>query len=210
MDRQVVCPGGAAWRQVFAVDRQEPAHARALELEIARRAFGGAQVQRRCAAPRRTRRSACRRSGRRCWWRCRRTLLSSPFHDAWYQRPARGDVGQIDVVDAAAARPRCARCSARIAGMQAQLQDGVDACDRSAALDLGQAVEIPRIEHQRLLADRVGVRAQREAHMRVVQVVGRADRDVVDAARRRGAACRRGGRSARTRRRSARRENSCR
>ena len=48
-------------------------------------------------------------------------------------------------------------------------------------LDLGQTVDIPRIEHQRLFANRVGVGAQREPAMRVVQIVRRADRNVVDA-----------------------------
>ena len=63
--------------------------------------------------------------------------------------------------------------------MQAQLQDGRDLA-AGLALDLGEPVDVPRIEHQRLLADRIGIRAQREAAVRVVQVVGRADRDVVD------------------------------
>ena len=41
-------------------------------------------------------------------------------------------------------------------------------------------IDVPGIEHQRLFADRVGIRAQREAAVRVVQIVGRADRDIVD------------------------------
>src|SRR3546814_3467694 len=64
--------------------------------------------------------------------------------------------------------------------MKAQWQDGVDPAP-GAGLDLGEAVDVPRIEHQRLLADRVAVRAQSKAHMGVVQVVGRADADIVDA-----------------------------
>ena len=64
--------------------------------------------------------------------------------------------------------------------MQAQLQDGVDLAP-CAGLDLRQPVDIPRIEHQRLFADGVAVRAQGEAHMGVMQIVGRADADIVDA-----------------------------
>ena len=50
-------------------------------------------------------------------------------------------------------------------------------------LDLEQAVDVPGIEDERLLADRVGAGAQREADMGVVQIIGRADRDIVDRSR---------------------------
>src|SRR5215470_8918393 len=63
--------------------------------------------------------------------------------------------------------------------MQAQLQDGRDA-PSSLRFDLGKGIDVPRIEHQRLFANRVSVRAQRETAMGVVQIVGRAYRDVVD------------------------------
>ena len=46
-----------------------------------------------------------------------------------------------------------------------------------------QAVEVPGVDDERLLADRVGADAQRQPHVRVVQIVRRADRHVVDALR---------------------------
>src|SRR6185312_8982838 len=64
--------------------------------------------------------------------------------------------------------------------VHAQLQDGVDAM-AALALELLERVEVPRIEHERLLADGVGADAQREADVRVVQMVRRADAHVVDA-----------------------------
>ena len=63
--------------------------------------------------------------------------------------------------------------------MQPQLQDG-EYAPPGGPLHLGQAVDIPGVQHQRLLADRVGTGAEREAAMGIVQVVGRADADVVE------------------------------
>ena len=57
--------------------------------------------------------------------------------------------------------------------MQSQLEHGVDAAS-GFLLELLQAIEVPRIDHQRLLAERVGADAQRHAHVRIVQVVRRA------------------------------------
>ena len=65
--------------------------------------------------------------------------------------------------------------------MEAQLQHGVDVA-AALALELFERVEVPGVQDERLFADGVGADAQREADVRVVQVVGRADADVVDAA----------------------------
>ena len=70
--------------------------------------------------------------------------------------------------------------------MQAQLQHGEDPA-AGFPLQLLQRIEVPRIDHQRLLADRIGADAQRQPDVRVVQVVRRADAQVVHA-RSRGAA----------------------
>ena len=64
--------------------------------------------------------------------------------------------------------------------MQPQLQHGIDAA-AGFLLELLQAVEVPRIDHQRLLAEGVGADAQRQPHVRIVQVVWRADAEIVDA-----------------------------
>src|SRR5688572_17130925 len=64
--------------------------------------------------------------------------------------------------------------------MQAQLQHGVDAIPR-LGFQLLQAVEVPGIDHQRLFADCISANAQGEAHVGVVQVVGRANGEVLHA-----------------------------
>jgi hypothetical protein len=45
-----------------------------------------------------------------------------------------------------------------------------------------QPIDVPGVQHQRLLADRIGIRTQREAHVAVVQIVRRTDRDIIDLA----------------------------
>ena len=99
--------------------------------------------------------------------------------------PARRDVGQAHRV---AARPigQEALAKRNQLRMHAQLQDGLD---RTAglALELLERVEVPRIDHQRLFANHVGAGAQSHPDVRIVQVIGRADADVVDALLRRSA-----------------------
>ena len=63
--------------------------------------------------------------------------------------------------------------------VQAKLQHVVDAAAR-LRLDLGELVQVPRADDERLLADGVSPQPQREAAVRVVQIVGRADRDELD------------------------------
>lgn len=60
-----------------------------------------------------------------------------------------------------------------------QLQDGVDLV-AGVSLYFLEAVNVPRIQHQRFLANHIATGAQAEAHVRVMQVIGCADRDVVD------------------------------
>ncbi len=92
--------------------------------------------------------------------------------------PARGDVGEVDLV-VGAARGGDLVSELDDLGMQAQLQDGRDLL-AGFLLEGGEAIEVPGVQHQRLLADDVGAGAQSEAAVRVVQIVGRADRDVLD------------------------------
>ena len=62
--------------------------------------------------------------------------------------------------------------------MKAQLQYRVDPAAR-VALQRLEPVDILRVQNQRLLADGVGARAQRVAHMRFVKVIRRGDSDIV-------------------------------
>src|SRR5439155_8883479 len=71
--------------------------------------------------------------------------------------------------------------------MNAQLQHGVDGAP-SLELEILEAVKVPRIDDDGLLADDMSADPQREADVRVVQIVRRADADVVDAIRFRSAA----------------------
>ena len=66
--------------------------------------------------------------------------------------------------------------------MNPQLKDGVDP-PAGLALDFLERIEVPGVDDERLLADRVGAHPQREADMGVVQVVRRADTHVVDPVR---------------------------
>src|SRR5688572_7699584 len=94
--------------------------------------------------------------------------------------PAGGDVRQRHLVAPAgrAAGDRVAECDHR--RVQPQLEDGIDP-HPALTFELLQRIEIPRVDHNRLLANRVRARAQRQADVRVVQVVRRADADVVHA-----------------------------
>ena len=91
--------------------------------------------------------------------------------------PARGAVGELHFVPLRRIREFLAERDD--GGVQAQLQNGRDPTT-GVALDLRKTVDVPGIEHQRLFADRIGSRAQREATMRIVEVVRRADRDIAD------------------------------
>jgi hypothetical protein len=64
------------------------------------------------------------------------------------------------------------------AGVEAQLQDVVDLA-AGFFFDLFQGVDVPGVEYDRFFADHVGAYAQAEADVGVVQVVGRADAQVV-------------------------------
>ena len=129
---------GCAARQVVAIDRQEPAHARALELE---------QPAMRCRRRAGARRCACTppnsQSSRSKKWMpmfvaTPPDFSSLPFHDTSYQRPRGGDVGQHDVVRASRGRARAARLQRDERRMQPQLQHGVDAA-AGLALELLRA-----------------------------------------------------------------------
>src|SRR5258708_7121857 len=67
--------------------------------------------------------------------------------------------------------------------MKPQLQHGIHAT-AGFGFELLQRVEIPGIDDEGLLAERMSADAQRRADVRVVKVVRRTDADVVDAIRR--------------------------
>ena len=90
---------------------------------------------------------------------------------------ARGDVGQVaNVAVIGRGHLLLQREDRRV---QPQLQNRRNLA-AGLLLDLRQTIDVPGIEHQRLFADRVRAGAQGEPNMGVVQIVGRADRDVVD------------------------------
>ena len=48
--------------------------------------------------------------------------------------------------------------------------------------ELGEGIDIPRVEHQRLFTDGVGSDSQRKAAVGIVQIVGRTNGDIMHAA----------------------------
>ena len=93
---------------------------------------------------------------------------------------AAGHVGQDDLVPGAGGLGVESRLDREQGGVDAELED----CEyppSGLGFELFERVEVPRVDDQRLLADRVGAVSQRQAHVRVVEVVGRADADPVDA-----------------------------
>ena len=65
-------------------------------------------------------------------------------------------------------------------GVEPQLQDGADA-PPGFPLELLQGVQVPRVDHERFLADRIGADAKRQPDVRVMEIIRRADADVVHA-----------------------------
>src|SRR3954447_20702560 len=63
--------------------------------------------------------------------------------------------------------------------MEAELVDGKHAA-AGFLLDLPERVEIPRVENRRFFTDGVRLIPQREADVRVVEIVRRTDADVFD------------------------------
>src|ERR1700722_1549549 len=90
---------------------------------------------------------------------------------------ARGNIGELDLVPLVAVREPIAQRDDR--RMQPELQDGGYPAT-GVTLDLRQAVDVARIEGQRLFADGVGAGAHRITAMSVVKVVRRTDRGVID------------------------------
>lgn len=64
-------------------------------------------------------------------------------------------------------------------GMQPELKNGVDPPPR-LGLNFQQFIYVFRIEHQRLLANRVSACAKGETHMGVMEIVRRSDRNEID------------------------------
>ena len=85
--------------------------------------------------------------------------------------PPSGDVGQVDVVNFIFRAVVDACFELLHGGVEAQLENVVDFL-AGIFFDVGEAVEVPRIEHERFFADGIGTVAQGKADMGVVQVVG--------------------------------------
>src|SRR4051812_11261002 len=64
-------------------------------------------------------------------------------------------------------------------GMHTELQNRIDLPAR-ALFYLGERIHIPRIENQRLFANGIGVGTQCEPNMRIMEIVGGANRNVID------------------------------
>ena len=92
---------------------------------------------------------------------------------------ARGDVGQVDVVDLVLGTFFHLFLQRFDLVVETQLKDGVGLMALTF-LHLLEGIDVPRVEHQRLLADDVGAEAQAVTRVGIVQVVGRADAHVVD------------------------------
>ena len=92
---------------------------------------------------------------------------------------ARRAVGQADVVlrIRGGTEPLTQRDQLR---MEPQLQHGVDAAARFV-FELLECIQIPRVDDQRLFADGMGSYPQRQTDMCVVEIIRRADADVVHA-----------------------------
>src|SRR2546421_5607186 len=89
----------------------------------------------------------------------------------------RGNVCHVDIVRWLTGRVD-ARSKVDQCRMKSQLVDGEDATVR-LLLDLAQGFQIPRVKHGWFLADRVSLIAKSESDVRVMQVVGRTNADVV-------------------------------
>jgi len=107
-------------------------------------------------------------------------FLHIPFPGIVIPAPARGDIGQLDLVHLVRWPGGDALAQGEQGGVDAQLEQGPDAV-AALAFHLLEGVEVPGIEHQRLFADHLSADAQREVDMDVVQIIGRADGDVIDA-----------------------------
>jgi len=62
--------------------------------------------------------------------------------------------------------------------MQTQLQNRKNPFAR-VFFDIGKAVNVPWIEHQRLFTNRVSTGAKRKAAMRIMQIIRRANSDII-------------------------------
>ena len=92
---------------------------------------------------------------------------------------ARGDVGQVDVIDLVLRAFLNLFLQGYNLVVETQLEDGVGLM-ALAFLHFLQGVNVPRVEHQGLLADDVGTKTQAVAGVGIMQVVGRADAHIVD------------------------------
>ena len=106
-------------------------------------------------------------------------LLDIAFPRGVVPITARGDVGKVHVVDLVLRSFEHFLAKLYDGGMQAQLEDGVGFVS-GLALYLFQRVDVPRAQHHGLLADDIASQAQPIAGMGIMEIVGRADREVVD------------------------------
>ena len=111
-------------------------------------------------------------------------LVLRAFPRAVVPGTAASDVGEVDLALSADGCGRELLLERLDRGVQSELQHDVDVVV-ALGLDLGELVQVPRADHERFLADRVRLDPQREAAVRVVEVVGRADAHIVHALGRR-------------------------
>lgn len=92
---------------------------------------------------------------------------------------ARGDVGQVDIVDLILGTFFHFLLQRLDLVVKTQLKDGVGLMALTL-LHFLEGVDIPRVEHEGLLADDIGTEAKAVARVGVVQIVGRADAHIID------------------------------
>src|SRR5690348_2545937 len=106
-------------------------------------------------------------------------LLQIAFPRAQVPMATRSDIRQVHFVAGFRVAFPHLLAQRHDGGMQAQLQDRAHAM-AAFALDFPDAVDVPRIQNDGLFADDVAAGTQAETHVRVVQVVGRADGDEIE------------------------------
>lgn len=92
---------------------------------------------------------------------------------------ARGDIGEVNVVDLIFRAVLNLLLQIDDGLVQTKLKDCVDAMT-SLLLDVEQSIYVPWVQNEWFLADDIGTETESVAHVCVVEIVRRADRDIVD------------------------------
>ena len=91
--------------------------------------------------------------------------------------PARGDVSDVNINHALRVAVLLTKCND--GRVQSQLKNGVNVL-AALTLQLLERVNVPRVQHNRLFANRVRLIPQGEPNVRVVQIVGGTNTNVID------------------------------